>query len=99
MGQSGATRLHLVDLDGAKEGKSVNLSTIETNLLRGFMVEVKVVPPKRNWVQTWWQSLNSLSRLLVIALAAPLVVLNVWALSAIFGYFVHKYIPKNKQGR
>ncbi|MCE2664965.1 MAG: AI-2E family transporter [Microcystis sp. 53602_E8] len=56
------------------------------------MVEVKVVPPKRNWVQTCWQSLNSLSRLLVIALAAPLVVLNVWALSAIFGYFESLFV-------
>jgi predicted PurR-regulated permease PerM len=56
------------------------------------MVEVKVVPPKRNWVQTWWQSLNSLSRLLVIALAAPLIVLNAWALSAIFGYFESLFV-------
>ena len=56
------------------------------------MVEIKVVPPKRNWVQTWWQSLNSLSRLLVIALAAPLIVLNAWALSAIFGYFESLFV-------
>ncbi|MGV2388176.1 MAG UNVERIFIED_CONTAM: hypothetical protein LVR29_07085 [Microcystis novacekii LVE1205-3] len=42
---------------------------MKQTLLRGFMVEVKVVSPKRNWVQTWWQSLNSLSRLLVIALS------------------------------
>ncbi len=34
-----------------------------------------------------WDALNPLSRLLVIALAAPLTVLNVWALSTIFSYF------------
>lgn len=34
-----------------------------------------------------WDALNPLSRLLVIALAAPLTVLNVWALSTIFRYF------------
>ncbi|WP_416309674.1 AI-2E family transporter [Spirulina sp. 06S082] len=35
----------------------------------------------------WWESLSSLSRVLAIALAAPLIVLNAWALSTIFGYF------------
>jgi predicted PurR-regulated permease PerM len=34
-----------------------------------------------------WDALNPLSRLLAIALAAPLVVLNIWALSTIFSYF------------
>jgi predicted PurR-regulated permease PerM len=56
------------------------------------MVEVSATSPKRNWIQTWWQSLNSLSRLLVIALAAPLIVLNAWALSAIFGYFESLFV-------
>jgi phosphoribosylformimino-5-aminoimidazole carboxamide ribotide isomerase len=37
----GATRLHLVDLDGAKEGKSVNLSTIET-ILNDIAIPVQV---------------------------------------------------------
>ncbi|WP_239121652.1 MULTISPECIES: AI-2E family transporter [Spirulina sp. CCY15215] len=35
----------------------------------------------------WWESLSSLSRVLAIALAAPLIVLNAWAFSTIFGYF------------
>jgi predicted PurR-regulated permease PerM len=34
-----------------------------------------------------WESLTPISRLLAIALVAPLTVLNVWAFSAIFGYF------------
>jgi phosphoribosylformimino-5-aminoimidazole carboxamide ribotide isomerase len=37
----GATRLHLVDLDGAKEGKSVNLSTIET-IINDIAIPVQV---------------------------------------------------------
>jgi predicted PurR-regulated permease PerM len=36
---------------------------------------------------TWWESLSPLSRLLAVALAAPLTVLNAWAISAIFRYF------------
>lgn len=35
----------------------------------------------------WWESLTLPSRLLVIALAAPLTVLNAWAFSEIFAYF------------
>lgn len=35
----------------------------------------------------WWESLTPMSRLLAIALAAPLAVLNAWAFSSIFGYF------------
>lgn len=34
-----------------------------------------------------WQALNPLSRLLAIAFVAPLLVLNAWAVSAIFRYF------------
>lgn len=36
---------------------------------------------------SWWDTLNPLSRLLAIALVAPLTVLNAWAFSTIFGYF------------
>ena len=43
--------------------------------------------PKRSRLLTWWDSLSSLSRFLAIALAAPLIVLNVWALATIFSYF------------
>ncbi|MBW4464844.1 MAG: AI-2E family transporter [Pegethrix bostrychoides GSE-TBD4-15B] len=42
---------------------------------------------KRSRLLTWWDSLSSLSRFLAIALAAPLLVLNVWALATIFSYF------------
>ncbi|MGK7924309.1 MAG: AI-2E family transporter, partial [Spirulina sp.] len=40
----------------------------------------------------WWESLFPLSKLLVLALAAPLIVLNAWALSTIFGYFHSLFI-------
>ncbi|MEG3436272.1 1-(5-phosphoribosyl)-5-[(5-phosphoribosylamino)methylideneamino]imidazole-4-carboxamide isomerase [Pannus brasiliensis CCIBt3594] len=39
--EQGATRLHLVDLDGAKEGKSVNLPTIEA-IVRAVDIPVQV---------------------------------------------------------
>ncbi len=35
----------------------------------------------------WWDALSPTSRLLAIALAAPLIVLNAWAFSSIFSYF------------
>lgn len=35
----------------------------------------------------WWQTLTPISRILAIALFAPLLVLNGWAISAIFHYF------------
>lgn len=35
----------------------------------------------------WWAKLSPLSRLLLIGLAAPILVLNFWALSSIFRYF------------
>ncbi|MBW4522809.1 MAG: AI-2E family transporter [Scytolyngbya sp. HA4215-MV1] len=36
---------------------------------------------------SWWQSLTPLSRTLTVALVAPLMVLNAWAVAAIFRYF------------
>ena len=39
--EQGATRLHLVDLDGAKSGKSVNLAAIEA-IVRAISVPVQV---------------------------------------------------------
>lgn len=42
--------------------------------------------PKSRLV-SWWDSLTPLSRALAIALAAPLIVLNFWALASIFSYF------------
>lgn len=41
----------------------------------------------KNRLMRWWESLTPPSRLLVIALAAPLAVLNAWAFSEIFAYF------------
>lgn len=35
----------------------------------------------------WWQAMTPLARLLAIALLAPLLVLNAWAISSIFDYF------------
>jgi len=35
----------------------------------------------------WWDALSPLSRLLLIGLAAPILVLNFWAFSSIFRYF------------
>jgi phosphoribosylformimino-5-aminoimidazole carboxamide ribotide isomerase len=39
--EQGATRLHLVDLDGAKQGKSINLTTIEA-IVRAIDIPVQV---------------------------------------------------------
>lgn len=35
----------------------------------------------------WWQAMTPLTRFLAIALVAPLLVLNAWAISSIFDYF------------
>jgi predicted PurR-regulated permease PerM len=51
------------------------------------MATSKSSPPKRSKLLNWWEALTPLSRLLAIALAAPLTVLNAWAFSEIFGYF------------
>lgn len=50
------------------------------------MVNPRSFTPKSRLLN-WWESLSPLSRLLAIALAAPLTVLNAWAFSEIFGYF------------
>ena len=51
------------------------------------MVTSSPTPQRQNWFFKWWNVLNPLTRLLVITLGAPLIVLNVRALSAIFSYF------------
>ena len=43
--------------------------------------------PSQSWITRWWQSLGPFARTLVIGLAAPLLVLNVWAFAQIFDYF------------
>ena len=44
-------------------------------------------PTQARRLLNWWQSLNPFPRFLAIALAAPLLVLNAWALSLMFKYF------------
>ncbi|WP_013321622.1 AI-2E family transporter [Gloeothece verrucosa] len=56
------------------------------------MVNAGSSKPKVNWLQRWWGTLNPLSRLLAITLAAPLTVLNAWAFSTIFGYFQSLFV-------
>lgn len=46
----------------------------------------------KNRLLIWWESLTPFSRLLAIALFAPLIVLNAWAFSEIFGYFKSLFI-------
>lgn len=41
----------------------------------------------RSWLMRWWGVLSPLSQTLLILLAAPLIVLNVWAIAQIFDYF------------
>lgn len=41
---------------------------------------------------SFWESLTPLSRLVAIALAAPLIVLNAWAFSTILGYFQSLFV-------
>lgn len=48
--------------------------------------------PPKNWLFKWWDSLNAVTRLLVLVLGAPLMVLNARALSAIFGYFESLFV-------
>lgn len=46
----------------------------------------------KNRLLLLWESLTPLSRLLAIALFAPLTVLNAWAFSEIFGYFQSLFV-------
>ncbi|MCY7391254.1 MAG: AI-2E family transporter [Leptolyngbyaceae cyanobacterium CAN_BIN12] len=45
------------------------------------------LPKSKSRLLNWWDSLTPMSRMLAIALAAPLAVLNAWAFSSIFTYF------------
>lgn len=55
------------------------------------MVGSKLATPSSGLFD-WWGTLSPLSRLLAIALAAPLLVLNAWAFSTIFGYFQSLFV-------
>ncbi|HIK45874.1 MAG TPA: AI-2E family transporter, partial [Leptolyngbyaceae cyanobacterium M65_K2018_010] len=44
-------------------------------------------PLTKNWLTRWWDGLNPIAQSAVVALATPVLVLNLWAISVIFGYF------------
>lgn len=44
-------------------------------------------PLSKSWLTRWWETLHPIAQSLVVMLAMPLVVLNVWAISLIVGYF------------
>jgi predicted PurR-regulated permease PerM len=44
-------------------------------------------PNPQSWLARWWGKLSPMSQSALVLLATPLVVLNVWAVSIIFGYF------------
>jgi predicted PurR-regulated permease PerM len=44
-------------------------------------------PTTKSWLARWWEKLSPMAQSVLVLLATPLVVLNVWAVSVIFGYF------------
>lgn len=44
-------------------------------------------PVAQSWLARWWEKLSPMAQSILVLLATPLVVLNVWAVSVIFGYF------------
>jgi predicted PurR-regulated permease PerM len=50
------------------------------------MTQTGELHPK-SWLISWWESLSPAAKSVLILLAAPLLVLNVWAFSTIFSYF------------
>ncbi|MGF1571114.1 MAG: AI-2E family transporter [Nodosilinea sp.] len=44
-------------------------------------------PSPKSWLTRWWDRLNPVAQSAAVLLATPLLVLNVWAASVIFGYF------------
>ncbi len=44
-------------------------------------------PTPKSWLARWWEQLSPMAQSVLVLLATPLVVLNVWAISVIFGYF------------
>jgi predicted PurR-regulated permease PerM len=44
-------------------------------------------PLAKSWLTRWWDALHPIAQSLVVMLAMPLVVLNVWAISLVVGYF------------
>jgi predicted PurR-regulated permease PerM len=44
-------------------------------------------PVAKSWLARWWDQLSPIAQSVLVLLAVPLLVLNVWATSVIFGYF------------
>lgn len=44
-------------------------------------------PAAKSWLTRWWDRLNPIAQSAAVMLAMPLLVLNIWAISVIFGYF------------
>lgn len=44
-------------------------------------------PETRSWLTRWWNQLNPVAQSAAVMLATPMLVLNIWAISIIFGYF------------
>lgn len=44
-------------------------------------------PTAKSWLSRWWEKLSPMAQSALVLLATPLLVLNVWAVSIIFGYF------------
>ena len=40
-----------------------------------------------SWLARWWEKLSPMAQSILVLLAIPLLLLNVWAVSIIFGYF------------
>ncbi len=44
-------------------------------------------PATASWLARWWDKLSPMAQSILVLLAIPLLLLNVWAVSIIFGYF------------
>ncbi|MBD1916181.1 AI-2E family transporter [Phormidium sp. FACHB-322] len=44
-------------------------------------------PIAKSWLALWWEGLSPMAQSALVLLATPLLVLNVWAVAVIFGYF------------
>jgi predicted PurR-regulated permease PerM len=44
-------------------------------------------PVAKSWLARWWEKLSPMAQSVLVLLAIPLIVLNVWAVSIVFGYF------------
>ncbi|TVQ09825.1 MAG: AI-2E family transporter [Leptolyngbya sp. DLM2.Bin27] len=49
--------------------------------------ELKPEPLTTSWLARWWDGLSPMAQSVLVLLATPLLLLNVWTVSIIFGYF------------